>query len=523
MPATEARRGSGPAVAAALAWLGDSGGAALFALGLALAVAAAAGLPAAPAPVAALAMLAGGLVRWGAQWLAADLGMAEAIRAKAALRARVLPGLLAAAHARGRMAGELVTEAVDAIELQEGYHARYRPLRVAAGLAPLLVAGLVALASPVSAAILLATLLPFIAGLALAGTAARAAAARQLAAIGHLGGLFLDRLRALPEIRHFGAEERVVRQLAAASREVAQRTIATLRIAFLSGGIIEFFAAIAVALVAVYAGFQLLGLLPVRIPETLTLASAFFALAMAPEFYLPMRRLAAAYHERQQGEAAQALLASVPAAPAPAPAAEFAGLEARDLVAGHVEGPAIGPASFAVPPAGLVVVTGPTGSGKSTLLATLAGALPPRAGTLAWGAGGPCAIAWLGQRPLLLAGTLGSNIALLRPDVSEAEQLAAAQAAGLGPLLAARGGLAAPLDWRGSGLSGGERRRLGLARVLLARRPLLLLDEPTADLDAETAAAIRALLAELAGRHAVVAATHDPALAALASVRVALA
>lgn len=515
---------SGPsATASGLAWAGDALGAALFALGLALAVTGAAGLAEQPAWLAALAMLAGAVLRWGAQALAAELGMGAAIRAKAGLRAAILPGVLATAHARGRMAGEAVVEAVDAIEMQEGFHARYRPARLAAGLVPLLVAALVALASPVSAAILLGTLLPFIAGLALAGTAARAAANRQLAAIGHLGGLFLDRLRALPEIRHFRAEERITRHLAQASAEVARRTVATLRIAFLSGGIIEFFAAIAVALVAVYAGFQLLGLLPVRIPETLTLGAAFFALAMAPEFYLPMRRLAAAYHDRQQGEAAQDVLAAIPALVEPHRAARFDGLAARGLVAGHAEGPAIGPLDLAIPPRGLVALVGSTGSGKSTLLATLAGVLAPRAGQLDWAAGAPPAIAWAGQRPLLVAGSLGENVALLRPDASATEVEAAARAALLGHVLEARGGLAASLDWRGSGLSGGERRRIGLARALLSARPLLLIDEPTADLDAATAADIRALLAEVARGRAVVVATHDAALAAMAEVQVRLA
>jgi ATP-binding cassette subfamily C protein CydD len=521
---TDARTSSSPPVTAAgLAWAGDALGAALFALGLALAVTGAAGLGEQPAWLPALAMLAGALLRWGAQALAAELGMGAAMHAKAALRAAVLPGVLATAHARGRMAGEAVVEAVDAIEMQEGFHARYRPARLAAGLAPLLVAALVALASPVSAAILLGTLLPFIAGLALAGTAARAAATRQLDAIGHLGGLFLDRLRALAEVRHFRAEERVTRHLAQASAGVAQRTVATLRIAFLSGGIIEFFAAIAVALVAVYAGFQLLGLLPVRIAETLTLGAAFFALAMAPEFYLPMRRLAAAYHERQQGEAARDTLAAVPALVEPHRAERFDGLTARALVAGHAEGPAIGPLDLAIPPCGLVALVGPTGSGKSTLLATLAGALTPRAGRLDWAAGAPPAIGWAGQRPLLVAGTLGENVALLRPDASASEVEAAARAALLGPVLSGRGGLAALLDWRGSGLSGGERRRIGLARALLSGRPLLLIDEPTADLDAATAAHIRALLAEVARERAVVVATHDAALAAMSDVRVALA
>lgn len=132
-------------------------------------------------------------------------------------------------------------------------------------------------------------------------------------------------------------------------------------------------------------------------------------------------------------------------------------------------------------------------------------------------------IAWAAQHPLILPGTLRDNLALAAPDASDADLLAAIARVGLGPMLANRGaGLDLPLDNRGSGLSGGERRRLGLARALLADRPLLLADEPTADLDAESAAAITALLRAVATERAVIVATHDPRLIAAADAEVTL-
>lgn len=506
---------------ASLAWLADALGAALVAAGLACGVGAVAAVGDWPVGAAWALLLVGGVIRAVAQHVATDLGMAAAMRHKAAARTRHWPALLEAPPV-ARLAGAELARAIDMIELLEGYEARFRPLRSAAVAAPLLVAAMVAIASPLSAAILLFTLPPFAAGMALAGTAAKAAADRQLGAIRHLNGLFLDRLRAMPEIRHFAAEPRVLRQMADASHQVADRTLATLRIAFLSGGVIEFFAAIAVALVAIYAGFNLLGILPFPVPETLGLTAAFFALAMAPEFYLPMRRLAAAYHDKQMGEAAQEALADRPAPLAsPVPGADYRGLSASAMVVRHPDGPAIGPVSFRLGKTGLLVITGPTGSGKSTLLAAIAGRLPPVAGGLEWVAKGPPPMAYSGQRPLILAGSLLSNIALAAAGADRSAIEAVARDAVLDDLIDARG-LEAAIDWAGSGLSGGERRRIGVARALLSGRALLLLDEPTADLDDATAAALRTTLVHASRRRALVVATHDLALAALADQRLEL-
>lgn len=456
---------------------------------------------------------ASGLVRAVAQGAAAGAGMAAAVAGKQALRRERLPGLLASAQARGRMAGEDAAVAIDAIEATEGLEARYRPLSRAARMAPLLVAGLVALASPVAAGILVVTLLPFGVGMALAGGAARVAADRQMVAIRRLNGLFADRVRALGEIRHFRAEARVGRQLAAASGEVAARTLAVLKLAFVSGSVLEFLAALSVALVALYCGFALLGLLPFPAPERLGLAAAFFALAMAVEFYLPMRRLAAAYHERQMGEAAEMLLwDEAPQLPAMGGPVAFGGLRVRELQVQAGDGPVIGPISFEVPAGGLVVLVGATGSGKTSILMALAGLREVVGGELLWGMGEASAPAWAGQRPLVVAGSIAENIGL----GGDGDVEATAAAVGLEPVLAARGGLGAMLDARGSGLSGGERRRLGLARALASGRALMLLDEPTADLDEASAAALRGLLRGLAGERTLVVATHDAALAAMA-------
>lgn len=501
-------------------WLGDVLGAILFAWGLADALSAL--IADVPVPAAAIAsLLAGGAVRALTSWAAQAQGAAAAQRALAPLRVQLHRRLLAEPLAQPLTVGESAAIAIDHLDRVEAHRARFVPVRLAAAAGPVLIAVAVAFASPVAATILLATLIPFVLGMVLAGTMARRAADAQLVALAQLSDLFVERLRMLAIIRHFGAGERITRQAGAATAAIAQRTLAVLRVAFLSSAVLEFFAALSVALVAVYCGFSLLGLLPFPVPETLTFREAMVALALAPEFYLPMRRLAAAYHEKQMGEAAHAvidpLLAPTPASAAArsAPDAASAGQLTLDGVEIIWPGARIGPVSFTLGATGLLALVGPTGSGKTSLLAVIAGQVQPNTGSVS--AIDPADVAWAAQRPLILPGTLRDNLALARPSASDAELRAVCSQVGLDALLDTRAdGLDLPLDHRGSGLSGGERRRLGLARALLARRPLLLCDEPTADLDADSAARITALLREIATRQAVIVATHDPDLAARA-------
>jgi len=506
---------------ATLWWLLDSLGAVPFAAGIALAVQAHAAPKAVMmAPVALL--VAGGCLRAVAIWRAQVSGQAAAAAAKADLRKTLHPRLLPSRLIRGRLIGEDMHLAVDAVAATEGLVARFQPLRMASGLSPLLIALAVAPASWVCAIIMLATLAPFILGMVLAGGAAARQAEAQHLALTRLSGLFIDRLRALPTILTFSAEQRIGQHLGMAAQDVARRTMAVLGIAFASSAILEFFAALSVALVAVYCGFSLLGLLPFPAPEHLTLARAFYALALAPEFYLTLRRLAAAYHDKQQGEAAMAAMAEQmdhqpPAPPTIAAPRIWAG---RAVVLSHPDGTAIGPLDWNWSAPGLHVLTGPTGSGKSSALLALIGQVPVSGGQItvdgqAFAPGSlNAAIGWAGQQVALLPGCLRDNLAM--GDAEDSAMLACLEHLGLGPMLARRGGLDLALDHRGSGLSGGERRRIGLARALLSGRPLLLLDEPTADLDPASAAAVRAMLRDAAQSQMVIAATHDAELIALA-------
>lgn len=515
---------------AGLWWLGDTVGAIIFAWCLATFIDLWAGEA---KPAQSWWLLAGivvsGLLRAGAQAMAGLTGQRSATQAKSELRSRVMTALLPSGQIRGRLIGEDLRVAIDDIEAHEGLIARFGPLRLAAMLSPLIIAAAVAFASWFSALILLATLIPFGAGMALAGLAGKAEADRQFTSLSRLSGLFVDRVAALPAILAFGAEDRVTRQIGGAAREVAARTMQVLKIAFVSSAMLEFFAALSVALVAVYCGFSLLGLLPFPAPEELSLGEAFFALALAPEFYLGMRRLAAAYHDKQQGQAAERSVATaleqvnLAASPAPLVWPESIGeLRAEGLIIHYDDDNRVGPITAVWRAPGLHIVTGPTGVGKSSLLHGLIGLVPVSAGRITLNDAQVDArelmalTAWAGQRPLLLPGTLADNLRLGSKGIAPQELPQLIMGSGLSDLIAARGEDLI-IDPRGSGLSGGERRRIGLVRAIASGRPLLLLDEPTADLDPATAAQVISLLKEVARTRLVLAATHDPALVAAAT------
>ena len=485
-----------------------------FAAGLALTISSLTVSPAAAAPWLALAvfsLIARGLIGQAAVIVGAKLGRAV----KTDVRGRLLSDLFG----RGRRSSAQMTALVEGVGSLDGYYSRFAPLRLAARVSPLLIIAAAAIASPVSAGILLFTLFPFIVGMALAGTAAAGESRRQFQALERLSGLFIDRIRTLPAILAFDAVGHTTVQIAQASDEMERRTARVMRIAFLSSGVLEFFSALSVALIAAYCGFNLLRLLPFPVPETLDLSRAFFVLALAPEVYAPLRRLAAAYHDRQAAEAAAPSLIRPDPRPAQrAPIGDLApAIHFRDVAIAY-EGSAtvIDGFDLDIAPGQLVAVMGASGAGKSSLLHLILGVTPLSSGIIEIGdhplppAGFAGAVGWASQAPVVIPGTLGDNIRIARRDACDSDVRRAAGEAGL------TGDLDRRLDERGGGLSGGERRRLGLARALLSSSKVLLLDEPTANLDRETETELIEVLRCAARGRTTLIATHSEAVIALA-------
>ncbi len=515
------RGGGSAARRAAVFTVLDVAGAVAFAAGLALTLAPAPHLPMGRALGLAVALLGAG-ARAVFVRLAAGAAGEAAVAVKADLRRRAVRSALLARNGHRPPLGETLAVAADAVEAIDGYVARFAPAQVAAAAAPLLVAAVMALASPIAGLIVALTFIPFIVGMVLAGGAAEREAGRQFEALSRLSTLFADRLRQLPLLLAFQAEAPTTARLTDAAETLAARTLKVLRIAFLSSAVLEFFAALSVALVAVYCGFNLLHLLPFPAPDPLDLRRAVFVLALAPEAYLPLRRLAAAYHDRQQADAAAAALIPATretAAPSRIRLARAPAIDVDQVTVVYQDEahPALQAFSLRVEPGECVALMGPTGSGKSTLLDLLLGRVAPTDGVvridgLPTTAGAPLA-AFTGQAPMVIPGSLRDNIALARRDASLGEVVDAARRAGL---LNTPGGLERRINERGGGLSGGERRRLGLARAFLSPSPLILLDEPTANLDAESETLLLPAIAEaIRGRTAVLA-THSERVAALA-------
>lgn len=471
-------------------------------------------------------------VRAGAQALETRAGFEAAARVKAHVRMETARALAVKgpAFTERLETGAAGSALTDAVEKLEGYFGRYRPLMPVIAGAPILMVAAAFTQSWVVGLLFIITapLLPLF--MAIVGGAAAAASKDQIAVLARLAGRFNDRLQSLALLNAFNAAPREREGLAAASEDFRQRTMKVLRLAFLSSAILEFFAALSVAAIAIYVGFSLLGELPFDAGETVTLSEGLFVLILAPEFYMPLRRLSAAYHDRADAEAAASSLKPLLEYPksglsivrnAPFHTSPFVDLAGVSCVyEGGRKG--LNPITLSIPAGKLSVVWGPSGSGKSTLLKILMGFAPLSSGEvridgelmtapLAGRAG------WIGQNPRLFHGSLRDNITLHDTSIpAEMIERAVVEAGVADFLVHLPDGLDTPLGERGFGLSGGQIQRVALARALARDMKLVLMDEPSAHLDGEAEARfLDALLSNRNGRTILIA-THSPAVRAIA-------
>lgn len=404
------------------------------------------------------------------------------------------------------------------------YYARYLPSAASALIQPLLILVVVFSLNWLAGLLLLLTapLIPLF--MALIGMGTQVLADRQQTALTRLAGLFRDRLRALPTLRLFRATDAEAAQLQQRNEDYRRRSMGVLRVAFLSSATLEFFSAVAIAVLAVYVGFSLLGYYEFGPAAEMGFFTGMLVLVLAPEFFLPLRRLGQHYHDRS---AALAAIMDLPGT------GNTSALEAgntqlhteggvrvqtRSLALEPPGGPRIHIPDMDLAPGQIAVVSGPSGSGKSLLAATLSGVLQPVAGHISVGRLDPAnihprEIGWLGQTPHLLPGSLRFNLDPADQGIGDHQLWKALEEAGLANDLKAAG---VDLDSRlapgHGGLSGGEAQRLSLARALLQDPPLLVLDEPTASLDRETTLQVASTLERLRGRSTVVILGHDPLL-----------
>ncbi|MCD9007580.1 thiol reductant ABC exporter subunit CydD [Luteimonas sp. XNQY3] len=497
----------------------------------------------APLMLLAATLLARTLLVWTGQRLQADVVESVLARLRAGLAAAV--AARGPVWLRGRRSGALVALSTGHVDATAGYYGGYLPARAEVALVPVAILVAVFAADWIVGLVLLVTapLAPLF--MMLIGMGAESAGRRQLAALARAGAHFTDRLRGLDLIRVYGRGDAELAQVEDATETIRVRSMRVLRIAFLSSAVLEFFASVSVALVAVYFGFTYLGMLDLR-GEVLPLSTGLFCLLLAPEFYAPMRRLAANYHDRANALAAVAEIeAAFDGLPAldPGPllppqaglrALGVEGWSGGEADASHAQAvvrvekatvrhpeartPALQNVSLQVASGGRLALVGPSGSGKSTLLDALAGWLPPEAGRIDIAPGTRIALA--GQRPWLFHGSIADNLRIGAPDASHAELAEVARVAQVTRFASQLpDGMDTVIGERGFGLSGGEARRVALARALLLRPQLLLLDEPTAFLDPDTEADLLAALDAHLDGCTVIVATHSDAVMAWAGAQ----
>ena len=426
----------------------------------------------------------------------------------------------------GRASAELATIAVGGVEALETTFARYLPQVVLAAVVPVAVLILAAVIDPTSAGIMLLTLPLVPVFMWLIGRYTESRTRERWQALSLLSTHFLDVVRGLPTLRAFNRGRAQSEQLAAVGDRYRRATLGTLRVAFLSGTVLELAATIGVALVAVTVGVRL-------VDGDLGLEAGLTVLILAPELYLPLRNLAAQFHASADGAAVAGTLLDLIEAP---PGVTGGSSDPPDLRAATVrlEGvsfsyptrqtPVLDAVDLELSPGETVALVGPSGAGKSTLASLLLRLAEPSAGRLV-AAGVDLAtcslpawrsqLAWVPQHPALLHATVADNIRLADPDAGEDRLHEAAALAGAdGFIRELPDGYATVLGDGGRTLSAGQTQRIALARAFLRGAALVVLDEPTANLDPESAETIAAAIERLRRNRTVVLIAHRPELVA---------
>lgn len=422
---------------------------------------------------------------------------------------------------------------VDQVEALDGYFARYLPAALQAALLPLIFGAIILPLDWLAGALFLATapLIPVF--MALVGWGAQVATDRQARALSHLSGRFADRLKGLLTLKLFGREAAETQGIVSASEALRQRTLKVLRIAFLSSAVLEFFAALGVAGIALYVGLAFIDYLQLR-SSPLSLQLGLFLLLMAPEVYNPLRLLAAHYHDRATAKAGleeiERQLGAVPRGPvthadiAPRPGPAIAvSLAHVTLRTPDRQRAVLVDATLDIAAGQHVALLGSSGSGKSTLLEAIAGLRNVEGGLTLEGRPLPdwpdedlrARTFLLAQKPRLIHASIARNIGLARPGASRRDiELAAERAHIAGFASALPEGLDTVIGEDGLGLSGGQAQRVALARVFLRDAGLILLDEPTAHLDAAIEGEIITAIRRYAQGRTLIVATHSLSVAA---------
>jgi ATP-binding cassette subfamily C protein CydD len=444
-------------------------------------------------------------------WASEQAAFQSAVRVKLHLRNLLYERIQALGPVRlGReRTGDLANSVTDGIEALEAYYARFLPAIALTALVPLSILAFVLPTDWISGLVMLVTapLIPLF--MILIGKGAERLNQKQWRKLARLSAHFLDLIQGLTTLKLFNASRREAEVVARVSDEYRRSTMAVLRVAFLSSLALEFFATVSIAVMAVAIGFRLLW-------GEMSFLYGLFVLLLAPELYSPLRNMGTHYHARMEAIGAAGRILEILDAPtfeaiapgSPVPDLSRASIRFEGVVFTYPgDRRALSGLSLSIRPGERIALVGPSGAGKSTVVNLLLGFILPDAGKIRVGATPLHAIdvddwrrhlAWVPQDPRLFHGTLLENIRLGTPDATMKQVREAAGLARADEFIdRLPHGYETFVGEKGQGLSGGQIRRVALARAFLRDAPLVILDEPTASLDAESerqvAAGIEAL------------------------------
>jgi thiol reductant ABC exporter CydD subunit len=516
---------AGIGVASALLVIAQAG---LLASAITAAYLQGADLPALRPTLVALAAVIGGRVLLA--WVQESAAYRASADVKSSLRAALVERAvrLGPVWLTGQRSGELTTLATRGVDALDAYFAKYLPQLVLAVIVPLAVLARIATEDWVATVTIVLTLPLIPVFMVLVGKATQARTQRQWRTLTVLGHHFLDVVAGLPTLKVFGRAKAQVRSIRTVTDSYRRASMATLRVAFLSALVLELVATLSVALVAVGVGLRL-------VEGGLDLQTGLLVLILAPEAYLPLRMVGIHYHASAEGmEAAQRVFEvldePVPQRGTGRPCPVPASVRLRGLAVTYPgrDAPAVSDVDLTLRAGDIVALAGPSGGGKSSVVAALMGFVAPSAGVLEVvgddGAVVPLSgvdldswrahVGWAPQRPHLFAASVRENVRLARPDAGDADVVEALRAAAADDLV---DGLDLGVGDGGTGLSAGQRRRVAVARALVREAAVLVLDEPTADLDAATEARLlTAVRARAQAGAAVLLVAHRPELLAFA-------